>query len=293
MDFNIKYNTKNITDEELVLDLRRVAQIYCKETITIEEYDKFGNYQHTTFYRRFGSWTNSLIKSGLKPIKKQYKKSKLEKKEIIDDIKKIYEEHGNVSANIYKQKGKFPFKTVKRLFNNSWENVLQESGLPLNCGSRSIKDIDLLIEIERIWETLCRQPTTSDIKKGFSKFSLNTFIRRFGSWENTLKNFSNYIEIKEKDARKIIEDNSNETLVCSTKIFTHTTKRDINLRLRYKVLLRDNFKCCKCGRSPATTPGLELHIDHIKPWANGGETVIENLQTLCSDCNLGKSDVDI
>ena len=71
----------------------------------------------------------------------------------------------------------------------------------------------------------------------------------------------------------------------------HKTKRDINLRLRFTVMKRDNFKCCMCGRSPATTPGLELHIDHITPWSKGGETIIDNLQTLCSDCNLGKSNL--
>ena len=68
----------------------------------------------------------------------------------------------------------------------------------------------------------------------------------------------------------------------------HTTTRDINLRLRYKVMMRDNFKCCACGASPAKNPEIELHIDHIIPWSKGGETTIDNLQTLCSKCNLGK-----
>ena len=72
----------------------------------------------------------------------------------------------------------------------------------------------------------------------------------------------------------------------------HLTRRDINLRLRFLVLKRDNFKCCICGRSPATTSNLELHVDHIQPYSKGGETVLENLQTLCSDCNLGKSDLE-
>lgn len=54
---------------------------------------------------------------------------------------------------------------------------------------------------------------------------------------------------------------------------------------------RDNFKCCACGASPAKAPSVELHIDHIIPWSKGGETTIDNLQTLCSKCNLGKSDL--
>ena len=67
--------------------------------------------------------------------------------------------------------------------------------------------------------------------------------------------------------------------------------RVISDKLRYQVLKRDNFKCCACGASPAKDPSVELHIDHIVPWSKGGETVIENLQTLWSKCNLGKSDM--
>lgn len=53
---------------------------------------------------------------------------------------------------------------------------------------------------------------------------------------------------------------------------------------------RDNFKCVLCGASPAKDPKIELHIDHIIPWSKGGESTIDNLQTLCSACNLGKRD---
>lgn len=68
------------------------------------------------------------------------------------------------------------------------------------------------------------------------------------------------------------------------------TSRAPDLRLRFKVLQRDHFTCCSCGRSPATNLGLVLHIDHIKAWSKGGETIIENLQTLCLECNQGKTD---
>lgn len=66
--------------------------------------------------------------------------------------------------------------------------------------------------------------------------------------------------------------------------------RGISDKLRYQVLKRDNFKCCACGASPAKDPAVELHIDHIIPWSKGGETKLQNLQTLCSRCNIGKSD---
>ena len=73
---------------------------------------------------------------------------------------------------------------------------------------------------------------------------------------------------------------------------TKRKSRVISDKLRYTVLKRDNFKCCACGASPAKDPSVELHIDHIVPWSKGGETSIENLQTLCSKCNIGKSDFE-
>lgn len=81
---------------------------------------------------------------------------------------------------------------------------------------------------------------------------------------------------------------------------THNSKQDcrkvtsrvVSDKLRYQVLKRDCFKCCACGASPAKDSSVELHVDHIVPWSKGGETVLQNLQTLCSRCNLGKGDSD-
>ena len=70
----------------------------------------------------------------------------------------------------------------------------------------------------------------------------------------------------------------------------HKTSRTISDRMRFLVLKRDNYKCCACGASPAKDPAVVLHVDHIIPWSKGGETTLDNLQTLCSKCNLGKSD---
>jgi hypothetical protein len=61
--------------------------------------------------------------------------------------------------------------------------------------------------------------------------------------------------------------------------------RTVNVTLRFEVLRRDNFHCTYCGRGP---PDTVLHIDHVVPWSAGGRTVIDNLRTVCLDCNLGK-----
>lgn len=61
-------------------------------------------------------------------------------------------------------------------------------------------------------------------------------------------------------------------------------------KLREYIKKRDNFTCCNCGNSTYSEPNLLLEIDHIIPVAKGGQTVEDNLQTLCWKCNRAKGD---
>ena len=71
------------------------------------------------------------------------------------------------------------------------------------------------------------------------------------------------------------------------KVVTNKSKRNIPLGLRYKVFKKDGFKCVACGCSVAD--GAKLHVDHKVPYSLGGLTELNNLQTLCSECNISKS----
>ena len=62
-------------------------------------------------------------------------------------------------------------------------------------------------------------------------------------------------------------------------------------RLRMTILRRDGSRCQMCGASAAD--GATLHIDHIIPVSLDGRTAVENLQTLCAACNMGKSNTFI
>lgn len=64
-------------------------------------------------------------------------------------------------------------------------------------------------------------------------------------------------------------------------------RKKISKELRVQVLIRDKSTCRMCGRSKDE---VSLHVDHIVPVAKGGTDEISNLATLCSDCNIGKSD---
>lgn len=55
--------------------------------------------------------------------------------------------------------------------------------------------------------------------------------------------------------------------------------------VRYRIPKRDGHRCRSCGNTAEVEP---LHVDHIIPIAKGGKSDLDNLQTLCQSCNLGK-----
>lgn len=56
--------------------------------------------------------------------------------------------------------------------------------------------------------------------------------------------------------------------------------------MRYEVLQRDNSTCQRCGNQ--VKDGVRLEIDHKIPVNWGGSNEIDNLWTLCNQCNGGK-----
>ena len=205
--------------------------------------------------------------------------------ELIDDLKRVagFLNKNTITLNDYNQYGHFHATTLTRRF-GSWFACLEKAGLEYSRSKIGITDDELFEEIEEIWTKLGKQPSYSQMRD-MGKYSIGTYEKRFGGWRNALKAFIDYINDYEQIQSKP------ENLIKNKKTNIHQTSRNINLRMRFIVLQRDNFKCCVCGASPAKDPSITLQVDHIFPWVKGGETVMENLQTLCSKCNLGKSDL--
>ena len=206
--------------------------------------------------------------------------------ELLNDLKAVSNiiNKDTVTMEEYNQYGKYHSTTLTRRF-GSWFLCLQKAQLQMSRSKIGISNEALFDNIEKVWIKLGKQPSYTQMEE-YGEFSIGTYTKRFGGWRKALEAFVDYV-----NSTEIKIDESEPTSDTASDVANHITRRDINLRMRFIVMKRDNFKCCMCGRSPATTPGLELHIDHIIPWSKGGETVIDNLQTLCSDCNLGKSNL--
>ncbi|MGH8558288.1 MAG: homing endonuclease associated repeat-containing protein [Methylococcales bacterium] len=200
--------------------------------------------------------------------------------ELLDDLKRVANELGGegLTSRRYNEIGKFSAATVSERF-GSWNEALKRLELsPVKV--RNYPDETLFSNMMTVWEYIGRQPRFRDMGASPSKITAAPYQRRFGSWIDALKAFVAFANSEEIDApvEKQMEPD-------------RQTPRAPSLRLRFKVLQRDNFKCTACGASPATQTGLYLHIDHRIAWSKGGQTVEDNLQTLCDRCNLGKSNI--
>jgi 5-methylcytosine-specific restriction endonuclease McrA len=223
----------DIPDEELLEDLRRVAQGLEKSYITEADYLGCGSFTFQTYVNRFGSWKNATGLAGLGP-----------------------------------------------------------------APSRMTDENDLFYNILAVWLKLGRRPGCGELRRPLSKFSVHPYLARFGTWLKAMAAFFKWLRRDDPND----EDGSEAEYPPGTVIIrpadrdlparrsSHKTQRRPGMRQRFRVMLRDNFRCRLCGRSPATHTGLCLRIDHIVPWSKGGETTDDNLQTLCSDCNYGKFD---
>ena len=189
-------------------------------------------------------------------------------------------EQNKVTISDYTTYGKYNPSTIMRHF-QTWNHALELAGLQISNKTYTLQE--LYDNLADVWLKLGHQPSRRDLAIVHSPISYKAYERQFGKWSLALKSFVDYYNSS--------DDSSTISNVIETRSTIHRTSRDVSLRIRFLVMQRDHFKCCICGASPASNPSVELQIDHIVPWARGGETSIDNLQTLCSKCNLGKSNL--
>ena len=311
MEFKLNEYHRDVPEEALLEDLKRVAEIIGTGRLSRSDYQKHGKFGTTTIERRFGGWNSAIIRIGLVVIEtgNQKRETLVDEDSFFEDLRQVAVDLGkeSITTGEYDQFGRFSRSGCCRKY-GSWNILLQKAGLkptPYRLGKgKEISDEELFQDIERVWIKLGRQPTINDVKNGEFNFAQNTFTRRFGGWRGALEAFVKYINSDSEDGTEVSNEDalgsiSNELIVTDSNcqkpkqsnFTTHKTRRDVNLRLRFRVMQRDKFKCCKCGKSPATDPTVIIQVDHVIPWSLGGETVMENLQTLCSECNYGKGNL--
>lgn len=273
----------NVTDEELLADLRHVAENRKVNWLSRKDYQQYGGQYHpATIKKRFTSWENALRRIGLKSENKKYKKHLAcpSKEALIADIKTTAEKlkKQTITCDEYDKYGKYGKSCARNRF-GGWDKVLQAAGLgETGFHNAGITKEQLLEAIYEAWDRLGRQPNTRDVRNKEVPYGLTTYINQFDSWRNTMIAFVDYAKRREGQI----------VTTPAVSPVQHKTGRTPSAKLKKQIFERDNATCQQCGTNEEKEPGVKLVIDHIIPYSKGGETIYENLQVLCRKCNIEK-----
>ncbi len=175
---------------------------------------------------------------------------------------------------------RFHKDTLLRFF-GGWENVCKEANM--NIGkTHEYSDEDIINLVLELWRWRGQRPVMTDLKKFNEEHGTmlhaQTVSNKWGGWVPFIKLISQLGQ-----GQITVSD-----VIEAKKV--QNPREPISARLRSKILKRDNYSCVDCGASPRKDSTVSLQIHHITPVSQGGKSVMENLVTNCSICNLGKSD---
>ena len=134
--------------------------------------------------------------------------------------------------------------------------------------SRHWTNEELLKMLADLWaKTLAdlgRSPQMEDLRAYGVPVTWTIYKNRFGGWKKAL------VAASRTDSE-------------IPKVDPPARRATLSERRRFLVFQRDSYTCRICKAS-----GVKLEVDHIKPYSQGGSNDMDNLQTLCRPCNLGK-----
>jgi len=290
------------SDESLLEEIRRVAAKNTDTRLSIRSFERISQrVSASTVRRRFGGWENALIKAGLAHLyggrtvsakMRERPGRRLTKDDLIAEMQRVHRHVGKgfLTVSDFNIHSETSVAAVSRRF-GSWTNALKEAGIPRSeNANRNWSNEECFENLARVWSHFGRRPAYSEMSASPSTINGRAYETRWGTWRRALRAFVTWANSE--------SESSAATLPLVTAIDTEVKpvlfrrgqedRRQVGPQLRFRVFQRDRFRCVACGRSPASDLNIILHADHVVPVALGGKTAIENLQTLCQGCNLGK-----
>lgn len=147
--------------------------------------------------------------------------------------------------------------------------------------------MNLSIKPGRFYRWLKRQSKRDDVIGDFARDAIQDW--RFPAGANSKEEIRVFLKDRMwyggyDDAAGTLTEAWGEFTPCKR------SRDGLSSSLRFRILKRDGYQCCLCGRS---APGVVLEVDHRIPVSKGGTNDESNLMTLCFDCNRGKGTNDL
>jgi hypothetical protein len=143
--FEVRVRKKNISDDDLIADLQRVAALTMNSTLTTREYMDAGQFGTGVYVRAFGSWMIALEKAGLgKTFNRNVTSDKL-----LENLARIWVETGKQPSyhTLAKSNSDYASSTYVERF-SSWNQALlafqtwaDEGSIPVDSSEASAATI--------------------------------------------------------------------------------------------------------------------------------------------------------
>ena len=130
MKFELNDYRKELTDEEIIEDIKRVAQELEHDYISISTYRKCGQYSQTAIQGHFGTWKNALSIAGLRNERTKSELKRIKNEDYYADLQRIAKQlnKDTVLYEEYRQYGKYAAEHVFSRF-KTWDKALLAAGL--------------------------------------------------------------------------------------------------------------------------------------------------------------------
>jgi len=256
----------------------------------------------STVTKHFGGWCKALTAAGLverygggpvtERMKRQPGKS-ISSDEVVSELRRVAKKlnRNYLTVEDFNMHGAFSSAVVMNHFKH-WRQALKAADLFLKRPSSArYSDEECYENLLEVWTLLGRPPHYLEMNAPPSRVGSKAYVGRWGGWMKALEAFVDRVN-EDTPYQPVTSESFDVAPVLALKA-VGTDDGKIRLGIRYKVLVRDNFRCVLCGNSPATDPACRLHVDHVHPYSKDGRTELDNLRTLCSVCNIGKSNLTI
>jgi hypothetical protein len=298
-EFELRF-LADLSEESLVEELRRVAETVPDGSLTEASFREHSRVSPSTVKRRLGGWRSALERAGLShrysgrvvtaAMRKQAFKT-ISNEELLNLLRGLAASLGRTSLAQEDLRGSgFSPRIFASRF-GSFGSALEAAGLSLTRLGRRYSQETYLQNVMDVWTFRGRQPLLREMDEPPSTISSGAYEWRFGGWRKALTAFVEWANSDQDENVSAVSEGTKKVATVLASTPPARMPRSVPDRLRWRVFERDRFSCVACGRSRAKGDDIKLHADHKVPWSKGGPTTVENLQTLCEDCNLGKGDL--
>ncbi|HPO62691.1 MAG TPA: DEAD/DEAH box helicase family protein [Candidatus Kapabacteria bacterium] len=110
-------------------------------------------------------------------------------------------------------------------------------------------------------------------------------------WQIFYKSYHRFKTAFDAERNRIIQIEiykSNPSSIIINPPEVNLVQRELTEQEKEQVFKRDNYICLCCGKKRNKGRRVKFEVDHITPFKFGGETSLNNSQTLCNVCNSYK-----